>query len=267
MPSNKIVIMNSSTSLSDLTQAALIAAKKASLILKDGFLKPCCVFKKSGKNNYVTEYDKAAEKSILKTLKARFPTHYFLSEEMEPFALEVSENDILWVIDPLDGTNNFLHHIPQFAISIAATQGNQVLSAVIYCPLTDEYVLAEKGKGTYFQEFKQTVSTHRAIEGSLVISGISPHEEELKKLLTLQKEGVSFRNYGSAALSFAYLATGRAEALYLRHLYSWDFAAGKLLVEEAGGIFSPRSQNISFASCEPEDIMAFNNTFIKNHFF
>lgn len=271
MPSNKIATMNSSTSLSDFTQAALFAAQEASLILKKGFLQPCSLFKKAGRNNYATEYDHAAERSILNTLKAQFPTHRFLSEEMENGGtLEVSKDDILWVIDPLDGTNNFIHHIPQFAISIAATQNNQVLSAIIYQPLTDEYVIAEKGKGTIFQGTQQTVSSHQTLESSLVITGISSDEQDLKKLAALKREGVSFRNYGSATIAFFYLATGRAEALYLRNLYSWDFAAGKLLVEEAGGIFLSHPQDISFASCEPSNILACCSTLypdMKNKFF
>lgn len=229
--------------LSKLTQVAIEAAYRAADILRNGFLGPYEISEKSSAKDLVTTLDRAAEICIISTIKNTFPHHHILAEESGYFRGD-ELGEMLWIIDPLDGTSNFIHHIPFFAISIAAYKGEEGLSAVIYHPLTDELFVATRGNGTTYRSKRQHVSLNTQIEKGYLIAGISSSEMVCNGLIPLKQKGVSFRDFGSAALSLAYVATGKADGFIARGLYPWDFAAGKLLVEESGGEFLSFPKNI-----------------------
>lgn len=226
---------------SEYTQLAIQAALKAGEILKDGFGKVLTVTEKPGKQNFVTEYDHASEDCIISIIKKQYSNHNFLAEESG--LSDQIEETVLWIIDPLDGTTNFVHQIPIVTISIAAYQGATGLSGVIYQPYTDELFVAEKGKGAFLNGKQISVSTTEQIKDCLFVGSL-PYDSSaipilgLEDLLQFSRDGATFRNYGSAALTLAYVAAGKVDACWLYNLYPWDFAAGKLLVEEARGAFT-----------------------------
>lgn len=225
---------------SKYTQLAIQAALAAGEIIKKGFGKEFEITSKPGKQNFVTEYDHASEDCIISLIKEHFPSHDFLGEES---GLSKQSENVLWIIDPLDGTTNFVHQIPIVTISIAAYQGEKGLSGVIYQPFTQELFVAEEGKGAFLNGSHLSVSRTAHIQdclfvGSLPYDGSSSPILKTEDLLQFSKDGATFRNYGSAALSFAYVAAGKVDACWLYNLYPWDFAAGKLLIEEAGGAFA-----------------------------
>ena len=229
------------TNWSELTIAAIEAALQAGKFLKDSFYKPHTVSSKEGKKNLVTECDLLAEEMILSFLQNRFPTHSFLSEERGPSGSE--SFDILWVIDPLDGTVNFAYQIPLFTVSIAACKEDEVLSGVIFQPMTNELFIAEKGKGAFLNDIKIHVSKEVSLSDSFLAIELpyNIHEDQnsnINPLLYFLRHGISIRRLGSAALNLAYVASGRFDAFFEKDLYPWDVAAGMLLVEEAGGTIS-----------------------------
>ena len=224
---------------SDLAMVAIQAALEAGDLLKKGFSTNFPISNKEGKQNLVTEYDKASEKCIIESIKKRFPSHSFLAEESGDSGNASSE--ILWVIDPLDGTVNFAYGIPFFSVSIAAVQGELPLAGVVYNPLLGELFFAEKGKGAYFNGKRMSVSNKTNLEKSLLATGFPYNVEKnpnscidhVAKVLSM---GIPIRRLGSAALDLSYIACGRFDAYWEVELHPWDMAAGKLLVEEAGGI-------------------------------
>lgn len=223
---------------SDLTIVAIQAALKAGEILKRGFGSTYQITAKPGKQNFVTEYDRSSEESIISMIRHHFPHHSILAEESGHSKLSGSE--ITWFIDPLDGTTNFAHHLPIFTISIAAYQKEVGLCAVILQPMTNELFIAEKGKGAFLNGERLSVSKTANMDETLVGGGVpwgavdnpTPYmirEERFTRL------GVNLRNLGSAALALAYVAAGKLDGFWMEFLYPWDTAAGKLLIEEAGG--------------------------------
>lgn len=235
--------------LSSLTLTAIQAALKAGEILKRGFGTSYEITAKPGWQNFVTEYDRASELCIISLIKEKFPTHSFLAEE-SGLSNSSEKDTILWIIDPLDGTTNFAHHIPLFTISIAAYQGEKGLCGIIYQPLTQELFVAEKGNGAYLNGTRLSVSQTVNIEESLIVASL-PYDTKsvpilnMEELLKISRRGVTLRNFGSAALSLAYVAAGKVDAFWMYNLYPWDLAAGQLLIEEAGGLLtqyrSPKS--------------------------
>lgn len=229
-----------SLDLSYLSFVAIQAALKAGEIIKRGFGTSYHIANKPGRQNFVTEYDKLSEECILHLIQHHFPSHAFLAEE-SGFTNSSQDETILWIIDPLDGTTNFAHHLPLFTISIAAYQGLEGLCGVIYQPLTNELFIAEKDKGAYLNGEKLKVSSTLLIEEALIGAGF-PYEaddhpilciEELAKLVQL---GATLRNLGSASLALAYVAAGKLDGFWMNKLYPWDWAAGNLLIKEAGGL-------------------------------
>jgi myo-inositol-1(or 4)-monophosphatase len=193
---------------------------------------------KPGKQNLVTEYDHAAEKLIVETILKRFPDHSIIAEESG--SKQSGKSKVCWIIDPMDGTVNFAHNIPFFAVSIAISVEDTVQAGIIYQPITDELFIAEKGKGTYFNKSKAAVSRVPKLEDAIVAGGF-PYQfdnKEAKYIKNIEKIamlGSPFRYLGSAVLNLAYLAAGRFDAYWGISLEPWDIAAGKLIVEEAGG--------------------------------
>ena len=195
-----------------------------------------------GKNDFVSEVDKNAEGIIIETIKKSYPGHAFLAEESG----RSGEHEFLWIIDPLDGTTNFLHGLPHFAVSIALLHKQRLDQAVIYDPLKQEMFTASRGKGAQLNNKKIRVSALRGLAGALLATGFPFGEgKQLDKFLEtfriLYPLVAGIRRAGAASLDLAYVACGRLDGFWEYDLKPWDVAAGALLVQEAGGISSELS--------------------------
>lgn len=222
---------------SELTVVAIEAGLKAGELLSKGFGGEFKVESKGLKHDIVTEYDKLSEQCIFAEIKRRFPKHTFLSEESGSSAPVSSE--VHWIIDPLDGTVNFAHEIPFFSVSIAATREGQILSGVVYQPMTRELFIAEKGKGAYKNGKRMQVSKTKTLEEAVMATGFPYNVSEnplhcIDRFATLLKLGIPIRRLGSAALDLCYVGAGHFDAFWEVGLNPWDVAAGKLIAEEAG---------------------------------
>jgi myo-inositol-1(or 4)-monophosphatase len=191
-----------------------------------------------GLNDFVTNIDRNAEAAIIETLGEAYPHHAFLAEESGASGT----GDIVWIIDPLDGTTNFMHGFPTFAVSIACQMAGRIEHAVIYDPMRQELFTSTRGDGAYLDNRRLRVSRQRTLEGSLISTGF-PYRENLKYLdaymammKTVMTRAAGLRRPGSAALDLAYIAAGRADAFWEIGLKPWDTAAGTLLIREAGGL-------------------------------
>lgn len=248
-----------------LTNVAILAAQHAGGILRRGFGSSFEVKSKSSRHDLVTAYDKEVEEAIIAFIRHTFPEHTFLGEEGGFFGNDPST--IQWIIDPLDGTVNFAHSIPMFAVSIAATLKGEVLAGVIYHPLLEELFVAEKGQGAFLNGKRLKVSSITLIEEAMIATGFpynvkdNPlHCIELFDHLALL--GTPLRRMGSAALDLAYLAAGRFDAFWEVSLKPWDVAAGRLLITEAGGQITRFDG--SPLSLEEEGPVAATNTLLHN---
>ena len=203
------------------------ASEKASKILIRDFgeIEKLQVSKK-GPHDFVTNADLKAENIIIDELKKARPNYSILSEENGVENNKDQENT--WVIDPIDGTINFLHGIPHFAISIALKSNNEIISGLIFDPIKNEMFYAEKDNGAFFNNHRIKVSKKNEVNDCLFVTG-----GYLKQELTLQ-----YRKSGCAALDMAYVASGRYDGYFQHNLNLWDIAAGIVLVKEAGGIIN-----------------------------
>ncbi len=186
---------------------------------------------KKGPKDFVTNADLKAEKIIIEELKKARPHYSILSEESG-----YSENEDLkntWIIDPIDGTVNFLHGIPHFAISIALKTNNEIVSGLIYDPIKDELFFAEKNNGAYFNNHRIRVSKRNDLNECLFVTG-----EKMKN-----EPNIPLRKSGCAALDLAYIASGRCDGYFQNGLNLWDIAAGIILIKEAGGIINDINLN------------------------
>lgn len=191
-----------------------------------------------GLNDFVTSIDHAAEAEIINILKTAYPHHAFLAEESG-----ASGNaDTTWIIDPLDGTTNFMHGFPQFAVSIACQVNDRIEHAVVYDPMRQEIFTATRGSGAYLENRRLRVSRQRTLQGALIGTGF-PYRENLHfldpymaMLKTVMQTAAGVRRPGAAALDLAYVAAGRTDAFFEIGLKAWDTAAGTLLVRESGGL-------------------------------
>jgi myo-inositol-1(or 4)-monophosphatase len=229
---------------------AVAAARAAARVINRGSLDLDTIkVATKQRNDFVTEVDQAAEDVILENLRSAYPDHYFLAEESgfsdskgnPGNAEDAKVADFVWVIDPLDGTTNFIHGMPHYAISIALMQRGMVTQAVVYDPNRDELFTATKGAGAYLNNRRIRVSKRVKVEESLVGTGF-PYRQigaidrymDLLKRVTMKAAGV--RRPGAAALDLAYVAAGRYDSFFELGLAPWDVAAGSLLVTEAGGL-------------------------------
>ncbi len=192
-----------------------------------------------GPGDFVTIADKKAEKTLFEELSKGRPGYGFLMEEGGE--IEGSDKSHRWIIDPLDGTTNFLHGLPVFAISLALEREGQLVAAVVYNPATDETFLAEKGQGAWYNNHRMRVSARRDMAECLIGCGV-PHLGKAKthtkfkaELSAVMARAHNIRRMGAAALDLAMVASGRLDAYWERDLAAWDIAAGILLVKEAGG--------------------------------
>ncbi len=190
-----------------------------------------------GRNDFVSEVDRAAEAEIVGIIHRHYPEHAILAEE----GGAQGENDTRWIIDPLDGTTNFLHGFPVFAVSIACEHKGRLEHAVVYDPMRQELFTASRGGGAHLDNRRMRVSKQRTLEGALIGTGFPFRANEryldayfaMLKAATQSTAGI--RRPGAAALDLAYVAAGRIDGFWELGLSPWDTAAGTLLVQEAGG--------------------------------
>jgi len=227
---------------SPLAFVAIQAALKAGNLLKRGFGTHFVVSTKTDEKDLVTEFDRTAERTIIECIKEQFPSHNFIGEESG--FNKSDDNSVCWIIDPLDGTMNFAHQIPLFAVSIAAVVKDKIEVAVVYDPMTNELFVAQRGSGAFLNGTRLKVSSTADLKNAVVATGfpysITATKKETLNLFTHFVDiGIPIRILGSSVLSLAYVAAGRFDAYYGSNLNMWDTAAGQLLVEEAGGKTTP----------------------------
>lgn len=212
-----------------------------------------------GTSDFVSSADLRTEKILRQELRKARPDFGFLLEEGGEVDMDRSQR---WIIDPLDGTTNFLHGIPHFAISVGLQRDGELIAAVIYQPLTDEMFAAEKGAGAFVNEHRLRVSARRKLEDAVIATGI-PHRGRgdhalfMKQLQAVMAATAGIRRFGAAALDLAYVAAGRCDGFWEMDLKPWDMAAGALLVKESGGYVSDFSGGQNFL--DGGDIIAAND--------
>ena len=191
-----------------------------------------------GPGDYVTACDKKVEKIIIDELQKARPSYSILSEEIGEIN---NDKSFKWIIDPIDGTSNFLHGIPHFAISIGLEHNNEIVCGIIYDPIKDEMFTAEKGNGSYINNKRLRVSSREKLKNCIIFTGGPKHGSPDKELSMLEYKKISsevlipIRKLGSASLDMAYVAAGRCDGFWSRNLNYWDIAAGIIIVKEAGG--------------------------------
>lgn len=194
-----------------------------------------------GTNDFVTNVDKQVESAIIETIRKSYPTHSIVGEECGEIAGDTPE--FQWVIDPIDGTTNFIKGIPHFAVSIALRVKGKVEQAVVYDPIRGDLFTASKGKGTQLNGFRVRVGNAKDLSGTVLATGfpfkhkhhVEPYMNMLSSLFTKSSD---IRRAGSAALDLAYVAAGKIDGFWEIGLKPWDTAAGELLITEAGGMIT-----------------------------
>jgi len=192
-----------------------------------------------GRNDFVSDVDRLAEQEIIKVIHKSYPEHAIMAEESGKHG----DNDTVWVIDPLDGTTNFLHGFPHYCVSIAVMVNGKIEHGVIYDPLRDELFTASRGAGAKLNDRRLRVSKRKDLSGALLATGFPFKYPEhlstyLKTFNAIFPQVADIRRTGSAALDLAYVAAGRLDGYWEIGLQPWDLAAGVLLIEEAGGVVS-----------------------------
>ena len=191
-----------------------------------------------GNNDFVTEVDKACEDAIIDVIRQNYPDHGILAEESGEHK---GRDEVTWIIDPLDGTTNFMHGFPHFAVSIAVKHKGRLEHGLVYDPVKQELFTASRGYGAILNDRRMRVSSRKNLKGALIGAGFPyNHRAQLKTYLasfeTIFNQSAGIRRSGAAALDLAYVAAGRLDCYWEFGLKPWDVAAGSLLVSEAGGI-------------------------------
>lgn len=194
---------------------------------------------RKGPGDFVTASDRRVERTLQEELERVRPGYSFLMEESG--TVEGSDKTHRWIIDPIDGTTNFMHGIPMFAISVALERDGELVAGVVYNPIMDELFVAEKGKGAFLNDRRLRVAARAELDDAVICCGVphlgrGDHQRFLRELSAVQSTVAGIRRTGSAALDLAWVAAGRFDAFWERGLSAWDMAAGILLVREAGGI-------------------------------
>jgi myo-inositol-1(or 4)-monophosphatase len=192
---------------------------------------------RKGRNDFASEVDRSAEREIISIIKTAYPQHAILAEESG----HQEGNDFVWVIDPLDGTTNFLHGFPQYAVSIALKYKNRLEVGVIYDPLRDELFTAKRGSGALLNNRRLRVTTQATMKGALIGTGFPFKTDQhldayLGMFRAITTDAAGIRRAGAAALDLAYVAAGRLDGFWEIGVMEWDMAAGILLIQEAGGV-------------------------------
>jgi myo-inositol-1(or 4)-monophosphatase len=194
-----------------------------------------------GPGDFVSQADMKAEKLVREELLKVRPTYGFLGEESEE--IKGTDGAHRWIVDPLDGTTNFLHGIPQFAVSIALERNDEIVAGVIFNPATDELFTTEKGGGAFMNDRRIRVAARKALSDCVVGCSVPHlgrpnHGKSLVEIRHVMGEVAGMRSFGAAALDLAYVAAGRLDGYWQSGLHAWDVAAGILLIREAGGFVS-----------------------------
>jgi myo-inositol-1(or 4)-monophosphatase len=247
-----------SPALNVMTTAARKAGRR--LIRDFGEVENLQISRK-GPADFVSNADERTERILVEELSKARPGYSFLVEEQG--LIEGPDKSHRFIIDPLDGTTNFLHGIPHFAISIALERDGQLTSAVVYNPVTDEMYTAERGHGAYLNDKRLRVAGRSSLQESVIATGIpflgrDGHEVFLAELKLLMAATAGVRRFGAASLDLAYVAAGRFDAFWERGLSPWDVAGGTLLVREAGGHVSDLAGRSNVL--ESRDILAANDS-------
>lgn len=212
--------------------------------------------------NLVTEADKESQQAIFNVIQSAFPDHGFLGEEDGHDTSDNSSHRAQWIVDPLDGTTNYVHGFPYYAVSIALEVNNELVVGVIYDPTRDEMFTAVKGHGARLNERTIRVASTQSVGQALLMASIpvavTPTDPAIVRFVTMLSLAQSVQRSGSAALNMAYVACGRLDGFWSSSLKPWDMAAGALIVTEAGGIltdlhnarFSPHQPTV-MCSCSP----------------
>ncbi|MBC8519559.1 MAG: inositol monophosphatase [Gammaproteobacteria bacterium] len=234
--------------MNPMLNTAVKAARRAgSVILRSIDRLDALNIESKGKNDFVSEVDRKAEAEIIKILHQAYPDHSILAEENGSF----EGNEYKWIIDPLDGTTNYLHGFPVFSVSIALAFGDNLLHAVVYDPLRDELFTASKGDGAMLNNRRIRTTNRKGISGSLLGTGFPFKDQQhlevyMETFKALFPDSAGIRRAGSAAIDLAYVAAGRLDGFWEIGLNPWDIAAGALLVSEAGGVCSDFSGGADF---------------------
>jgi myo-inositol-1(or 4)-monophosphatase len=219
---------------------AVRAARRAGSIINRASLDggPALNVRSKRVNDFVTQIDQAAEEAIIETVKRSYPEHGFLAEES---GVASPDAEYRWIIDPLDGTTNFIHGFPQYCVSIAVERRGTLMHGVVYDPTKNELFTASKGGGAFLNDRRVRVSKCEKLGNALVGTGFPFREMKradtyLSQLRTIMEGSSGVRRAGAAALDLAYVACGRLDAFWELGLSPWDMAAGALLIQEAGGL-------------------------------
>lgn len=219
---------------------AIRAARKAGNLIAKHYETPDAVeASQKGNNDYVTNVDREAERLIIEVIRKSYPQHTVISEECGELAGE--DSDVQWIIDPLDGTTNFIKRLPHFAVSIAVRIKGRTEVAVVYDPMRNELFSSTRGQGAQLNGYRLRGGSARDLDGTIIATGfpfkLKQHADSYMNLVSkLFKQCADFRRSGSAALDLAYVAAGRVDGYFEIGLKPWDFAGGELLVREAGGL-------------------------------
>ena len=212
-----------------------------------------------GPGDFVTNSDKKVEKILINELQIARPNYSILSEEIGEIN---NDSTCKWIIDPIDGTANFLHGIPHFAISVGLEENNEIICGIIYDPIKDEMFIAEKGNGSYLNNQRMRVSSRSKLKDCVIFTGGPRQNAENKNIVLKEYNNFSsevetpIRKMGSAALDMAYVAAGRCDGYWQRNLNYWDIAAGIIIVKEAGGFVTDFNGNSKYV--ENKTILATN---------
>lgn len=215
--------------------------KAGNLIAKSYEIQDAVEASQKSSNDFVTNVDRDAERLIIEVIRKSYPKHTIISEECGELAGE--DQDVQWVIDPLDGTSNFIKRLPHFSVSIAVRIKGRTEAAVVYDPMRNELFSAVRGQGAQLNGYRLRGSNARDLDGTVLATGFpfkmkqhaAPYINILGKLFT---QCADFRRGGSAALDLAYVAAGRVDGYFEVGLKPWNFAGGELLVREAGGLMT-----------------------------
>src|SRR4030095_15511750 len=223
-----------------MLNTAIKAARKAGSIINRASLDLDLIrVSNKGRSDFVTEGDKAAEQAILEIVSKAYPDHAILAEESGASG----KSEYTWIIDPLDGTTNFIHGFPQYAVSIALRHRALITQAVVYDPTRNELFTATRGRGAFLNERRMRVSRRDRLNESLIGTGfpfrsLEHLDEYVRMFKSITEHTAGIRRPGAAALDLAYVAAGRLDGFWEIGLSAWDMAAGSLLILEAGGLVS-----------------------------
>ena len=248
-----------------MTNIALRAARRAGDFIAQAFDRPDeRKIDTKSRNDFVSDVDRDAEAMIIKTILAVYPDHNILAEES---GITNNNSDVTWIIDPLDGTLNFIQGIPHFAVSIGVQQGNHLAHGVIYDPIRREEFIASRGYGAQLNSKRIRVSQRTKLEDCVLGTGIPPAtietrlDQYMRSLQTLTGTCRGIRRAGCASLDLAYVAAGRTDGFWEMGLSQWDIAAGIVMIREAGGFVADLSGGESY--WESGDIVTANPKVIR----